>query len=64
MEYDTGEKELYDLSNGPCRTWKPGRPGDPCELENVAGGLKYAAVEAALRARLEQLKREGGLPGS
>jgi hypothetical protein len=64
VEYDTGEKELYDLSNGPCRTWRPGRPGDPCELENRAGDQAYSAIEAALIVRLEQLKREGGLPGS
>jgi choline-sulfatase len=59
-EYETGEKEMYDLSNGPCWKWKTGSAGDPCELENVAGDPRYAAVEDALRQRLAQLKQQKG----
>ena len=27
--YVTGEQELYDVSGGPCWTWRPGRAGGP-----------------------------------
>ncbi len=40
---ETGEKELYD------------RAVDPYQLDNVAGDPAYAAVEADLAAKLEQL---------
>jgi arylsulfatase A-like enzyme len=40
---ETGEKELYD------------RAVDPYQLDNVAGDSTYAAVEADLAAKLEQL---------
>ena len=36
-EYETGETELYDLSNGPCYAWKRRMRGDPCMLRNKAG---------------------------
>jgi len=58
VKYETGEKELYDLSNGPCHEWKRGERGDPCRLDNVAGKWKYRAVQKALSKRLEGLKRE------
>ena len=35
VEYATGEKELYDLSHGPCISWTPSMGGDPCELNNL-----------------------------
>ena len=41
---ETGEKELYD------------RETDPFQLDNVAGDPAYAAVEADLAAKLEQLQ--------
>lgn len=63
VEYGTGERELYDVSNGPCWEWRRGQPGDPCELENRAGDPTYAAIEGALRRRLAELKTEGGPPG-
>jgi arylsulfatase A-like enzyme len=58
VEHENGERELYDVSNGPCWNWKPGRAGDPCELRNVAGRMKFAGVQAALAKRLAQLKAE------
>ena len=47
VEYETGERELYDIA------------ADPYELNNRAGSPSYAAVEAALAARLNQLLSEG-----
>lgn len=41
---DTGEKELYD------------RQTDPYQLDNVAGDPAFAAVQADLAAKLEQLQ--------
>jgi hypothetical protein len=58
VRYETGERELYDLSNGPCWKWRPGEPGDPCRLENLAGRPRYASIQRALSARLQELKRE------
>ena len=46
VEYETGEKELYDLVN------------DPYELENLAGKRKYQEIEAQLAERLAELKKE------
>jgi arylsulfatase A-like enzyme len=57
VRYETGELELYDVSNGPCWTWRPGEPGDPCRLENLAGKRRYASIKQALRARLSRLQR-------
>jgi arylsulfatase A-like enzyme len=48
VEYETSEKELYDLAN------------DPYELENLAGLAEYATVEADLAARLENLRQSTG----
>ncbi len=54
-EYETGEKELYDLSNGPCYAWKRSKKGDPCMLKNKAGKPKYAEVERTLRKQLRRI---------
>jgi N-acetylglucosamine-6-sulfatase len=63
IEYPaTGEKELYDLSNGPCWTWTVGAPGDPCELDNAIANPAYADIVTALAARLAQLRVEKGQP--
>jgi hypothetical protein len=61
IEYPgTGEKELYDISNGPCWTWTVGAPGDPCELDNAIANPAYADIVTALAARLAQLRAEKG----
>lgn len=57
VKYETGERELYDLSNGPCHRWKRDQPGDPCRLNNLAGQKKYRHIEKWLNQRLEELKR-------
>jgi N-acetylglucosamine-6-sulfatase len=54
--YETGERELYDISNGPCHEWKRGRKGDPCMLKNQAGSKKYSRIEQALRRELSSLR--------
>jgi N-acetylglucosamine-6-sulfatase len=59
-EYASGEKELYDIRNGPCWAWVPTMGGDPCELKNQAGAQELAQVQAALAARLAELKKERG----
>jgi arylsulfatase A-like enzyme len=46
VEYSTGETELYDLAN------------DPHELNNLAGQAEYAEIQAQLKARLDELRRE------
>jgi arylsulfatase A-like enzyme len=51
-EYASGEKELYDVSRGPCWTWQVGDPGDPCQLTNLAGVPAYAPIQARLAATL------------
>jgi hypothetical protein len=53
----TGERELYDISGGPCWTWKAGMPGDPCELTRVAGQPAYAGIQGQLASLLA--RREG-----
>lgn len=60
VEYGTGEKELYDVHNGPCRLWTKGMAGDPCELENLAGDPAYSTIENRLRKRLAELKAGDG----
>jgi hypothetical protein len=55
VEYDSGERELYDTSGGQCRDWSPGQPGDPCELTNLAGDPEYADVQADLSSELAGL---------
>lgn len=37
IEYETGEKELYNLTNSPCSNWTPSKTGDPCGLNNLLG---------------------------
>ncbi len=46
VEFSTGEKELYDLTN------------DPYELENVANQPEYAEIQKQLKTRLDELKKE------
>lgn len=55
VRYLTGEKELYDDSNGPCWSWSVGQPGDPCELHNRANDPQFAAIQTALDQRLDLL---------
>jgi hypothetical protein len=43
VEYETGERELYDLT------------ADPWQLDNRAGDAAFATIEAELARRLEQL---------
>jgi N-acetylglucosamine-6-sulfatase len=52
VEYDTGERELYDLNR------------DPFELQNVVKRTRYAAVVQRMAARAEQLcqPRPPGFP--
>jgi len=50
VEYDSGDRELYDLTN------------DPYELNNVAGQSAYASVQADRAARLAVLKGSGVAP--
>jgi arylsulfatase A-like enzyme len=59
-EYATGERELYDMSGGPCYAWAPGMPGDPCQLVNQIGNPSYSGIVTALQDRLAQLKLERG----
>ena len=63
VEYPkTGERELYDVSHGPCWGWSVGRPGDPCELQNLAGNPAYAGLISRLHDELARLKKEKGAP--
>lgn len=55
VRYDTGERELYDLSGGPCWKWRMGDRGDPCMLENRAGDPTLAALQADLTETLRRL---------
>lgn len=55
-EYETGEVELYDVSNGPCWEWKPKQRGDPCRLQNRAGKARYASIEQRLSRQLNRLR--------
>lgn len=43
VEYETGERELYD------------NPADPWQLDNRAGSAAYAAEQARLAARVAEL---------
>ncbi len=58
VTYETGERELYDLHNGPCWTWQPGQAGDPCMLQNRAGDPSLAALQAGLAEALLALRRD------
>jgi arylsulfatase A-like enzyme len=55
-EYETGAVELYDLSNGPCYSWKRSQSGDPCMLRNKAGKRKFGQIERALQLELARLR--------
>jgi hypothetical protein len=55
VEYDSGERELYDASGGQCRDWSPGQPGDPCELDNLAADPEYADLSASLSSELSRM---------
>ena len=46
VEYETGERELYDLG------------ADPHQLQNVADDPARAELRARLEARLQELLRE------
>jgi N-acetylglucosamine-6-sulfatase len=62
-EYRSGERELYDVSGGPCHAWDESRDGDPCRLENRLAGEVDAdteALAAALAAELAGLRAEVG----
>jgi N-acetylglucosamine-6-sulfatase len=59
VEHATGERELYDLSNGPCHEWQPGDNGDPCELNNKAGDPAFAERVSQLAPMLQALRLEG-----
>lgn len=66
IEYATGEKELYDVSNGPCYKWTPSLGGDPCELNNLLSSAKGSPSTASLatanelKSMLAKLKKEKG----
>lgn len=67
IEYATGEKELYDVSNGPCYSWRVGQAGDPCELDNLLSAsakrtkpANLTEIKNKLATRLSQLKNEKG----
>lgn len=55
-EYATGERELYDLSSGPCHAWRRRDKGDPCMLQNRAGAKRLAGIERTLRRELVRLR--------
>lgn len=63
--YQNGEKELYDISGGPCHSWRPGDPGDPCELNNLLGSeidvpASVGQIRDKLHTSLNQLKKQKG----
>ena len=66
IEYPTaGERELYDLSHGPCISWTPSKGGDPCELNNLLASNTSPSdynlqIVSVLKARLKQLRLEKG----
>ena len=64
VEYKNGERELYDLSGGPCTGWVTAMGGDPCELTNLASDPSRANLRTQLSARLAALLAEGRVPSS
>lgn len=65
VENSTGEKELYNLSGGSCDSWKVGKPGDPCEMNNLLGPNAsitdyILTIANNLHDRLAALKAEKG----
>jgi arylsulfatase A-like enzyme len=59
VQHATGEKELYEISHGPCYAWTRRMGGDPCMLQNLAKRKRFRGIEADLSRRLIQLRREG-----
>ncbi|MFO1541230.1 MAG: sulfatase-like hydrolase/transferase [Chloroflexota bacterium] len=59
-EYAGGERELYDLSGGSCDAWRPGDPGDPCELVNRIGDPSLASLVRELHLLLGRARATGG----
>lgn len=51
----TGERELYNLSGGPCLGWKVGAPGDPCMMRNVGSKARFRDVRRSLRIELDSM---------
>lgn len=64
IEHGNGDRELYDISHGPCWSWHRGLPGDPCRLTNRARYQSTGALVRALHDRLLALQREYGGPGT
>jgi len=62
IQYQNGERELYEVSGGACYEWKVGDSGDPCELNNLLapGAVAPAGLTSKLQKRLNQLKKEKG----
>ncbi|CAN5807480.1 hypothetical protein BH23CHL8_BH23CHL8_31410 [soil metagenome] len=56
-EYRTGERELYDISGGPCHAWEASMAGDPCQLQNRLAGDVDAETEALAADLAENLAR-------
>lgn len=56
VEYGTGARELYDVSNGPCWAWERSMRGDPCRLQNLAGRKRYRSIQADLARQLRRLR--------
>lgn len=56
VEYSrSGEKELYDVSGGPCYFWRSGMRGDPCRLKNLAGKTAFADIQRQLAEQLREM---------
>ena len=64
IEYANGDRELYDISNGPCWAWNRSLPGDPCRLTNRARFRSSGPLVGALHDRLLELRAEYGGPGT
>ena len=48
------------MSNGPCYAWQAWDPGDPCELQNLAGRVGYRDSHACCTAVSQELEHEHG----
>jgi choline-sulfatase len=59
-EYESGERELYDARGPVCWKWTPSKPGDPCDLTNLANDPGHAATVEALRELLATAIETGG----
>lgn len=55
VRYADGEKELYDISGGPCILWRVGMSGDPCELTNLARKAKYSSLVNKLNSQMDSM---------